>query len=196
MQSLGHPALTTLGVALLFAAIYVFGGRTAQWPVQRGHRRFLSFAAGVSIAYTFVHVLPALHEIRAIQTRARTASMVFPEYGVYLWTMAGFLGLLRPRNDGAAVARPASAGDPDAAGAPPQRPWLHMGGFALYTWILTYMMVWTGKDALALSLFALAMGLHLFTIACTLGRHYRALYQRRGAFAAGPGLRWPAGRLR
>jgi hypothetical protein len=171
-------------VALLFAAVYLFGGRAA--PVHRGHRRFLSFAAGVSIAYTFVHVLPALPEIRAIQTRALSGSMVFPEHGVYLWTMAGFLvfyGL-----ETMAVTRPAlpglaahSVNAADAAGATPQRPWLHMGGFALYTWILTYMMVWTGKDGLALSLFALAMGLHLFTIASTLGRHYRGLYQRRGA---------------
>ena len=68
----GHQTLMTLGVALLFAAVYLFGGRAA--PVHRGHRRFLSFAAGVSIAYTFVHVLPALHEIRAIQTRAPSGS--------------------------------------------------------------------------------------------------------------------------
>jgi hypothetical protein len=174
-------ALTTLGVALLFAAVYLFGGRAA--PVHRGHRRFLSFAAGVSIAYTFVHVLPALHEIRAIQTRALSGSMVFPEHGVYLWTMVGFLvfyGL-----ETMAVARTTlpgvTADAADAAGATPERPWLHMGGFALYTWILTYMMVWTGKDGLSLGLFALAMGLHLFTIASTLGRHYRGLYQRRGA---------------
>jgi hypothetical protein len=176
--------LTTLGVALLFAAIYIVGGRTAQWPVQRGHRRFLSFAAGVSIAYTFVHVLPALHEIRGLQTHAPNESMMFPEHGVYLWTMAGFIvfyGL-----ETMAVARsvlPGLAADASGAtGAAPQRPWMHMGGFALYTGLLTYMMVWTGKDGPALGLFALAMGLHLFMIASTLGRHYPGLYQRRGAW--------------
>jgi hypothetical protein len=180
-SALQFEALRTLGVALMFAAVYLFGGRAA--PVHRGHRRFLSFAAGVSIAYTFVHVLPALHEIRAIQTRAPSGSMMFPEHGVYLWTMAGFLvfyGL-----ETMAVTRAALPGltaeTAGAAGWKPRRPWLHMGGFALYTGILTYMMVWTGKDGRALSLFALAMGLHLFTIASTLGRHYRGLYQRRGA---------------
>ncbi len=186
MRSSGPQTLTTLGVALLFAAVYIVGGQAAQRPVRHGHRRFLSFAAGVSIAYTFVHVLPALHEIRAIQTRALSGSMVFPEHGVYLWTMAGFLvfygletmAVTRPMLPGLAAH---SVNAADAAGATPQRPWLHMGGFALYTWILTYMMVWTGKDGLALGLFALAMGLHLFTIASTLGRHYRGLYQRRGA---------------
>ena len=77
----------------------------------------------------------------------------------------------------------------------PQRPWLHMGGFALYTWILTYMMVWTGKDGLTLGLFALAMGLHLFTIASTLGRHYRGCTSA-AVHRCWPRLRWPAGRRR
>ena len=183
MEFPGPHALTTLGVALLFAAVFVFGGRAAQRPVRRGHRRLLSFAAGISIAYTFVHVLPGLNRIRAIQSSSLNESMVFPEHGVYLWTMAGFLvfyGL-----ETMAAARPALPGlhadAADAAGAAPQRPWLHMGGFALYTWILTYMMVWTGKDGLTLSLFALAMGMHLFTIAFNLGSHYRGVYQSRGA---------------
>ena len=83
--------LPTLGVALLFAAIFLFGGRAATALGRIIHRRFLSFAAGVSVAYTFVHVLPALHAIREFQTRSLSKSMVFPEHGVYLWTMVGFL---------------------------------------------------------------------------------------------------------
>ena len=57
---------TSLSVALLFAAIYLFGGRLAYRPGQRGRRRFLSFAAGISVAYIFVHVLPTLQMIREI----------------------------------------------------------------------------------------------------------------------------------
>ena len=58
---------TSLGVALLFAAIYLFGGRLAYRPGQRGRRRFLSFAAGISVAYIFVHVLPTLQAIRELR---------------------------------------------------------------------------------------------------------------------------------
>ena len=41
----------SLSVAVLFAAIFLFGGRAAYRPGQRGRRRFLSFAAGISVAY-------------------------------------------------------------------------------------------------------------------------------------------------
>ena len=59
---------------------------------------------------------------------------------------------------------------------------MHISGFAVYAWLLTYMMVWTGKSTLTLWLFAVAMGMHIFPIACTLSSHYRAVYDRRGAF--------------
>jgi len=47
MPAHAPSALTTLSVALLFAAIFLFGGRAAYHPGQRGRRRFLSFAAGI-----------------------------------------------------------------------------------------------------------------------------------------------------
>ena len=59
---------------------------------EGARRRFLSFAAGISVAYIFVHVLPALHVIREFHTESPTDfKMLFPEYSVYLWTMVGFL---------------------------------------------------------------------------------------------------------
>src|SRR5512137_2111513 len=92
MPAQGPHPLTTLSVALLFAAIFLFGGRAAYRTGQKGRRRFLSFAAGVSVAYIFVHVLPALQAIREFQTQSPTDFYrVFPGYSVYLWTMAGFL---------------------------------------------------------------------------------------------------------
>lgn len=173
-------ALATLGVALLFAVVFVAGGRAAEWTGHRGYRRFLSFSAGVSVAYIFVHVLPALHAIGEYHMRSPGHSMLFPEHGAYLWTMAGFLAFYGLET----MAGAQSAPQGQAAGtgvAAPQRPGLHVGGFALYAWILTYMMAWTGKDGLALVLFAAAMGLHLFTVASNLGAQYRELYRRRGA---------------
>jgi hypothetical protein len=183
MPAHGPSALTTLSVALLFAAIFLFGGRAAYRPGQRGRRRFLSFAAGVSVAYTFVHVLPALHAIRDLQTESPgTFKMLFPEYGVYLWTMAGFLVFYGLETMVASPRRgPENLAGADG-GAAPWQPWVHMGGFALYTWMLTFMMVWTGKGTLALCLFAVAMGLHIFTITCGLSGHYHEVYDRRGAY--------------
>ncbi len=172
--------LPTLAVALLFAAIFLFGGRAAEVSGRLHHRRLLSFAAGVSVAYTFVHVLPALHMIREFQKRSLTESMVLPEHGVYLWTMVGFLvyfGL--ERMVGTQPAAQAPGAHPGSL--VPQGIWLELGGYALYTFLLAYMMVWTGKDGLTLGLFALAMGMHLFTIASNLSSHCREAYHPRGA---------------
>ena len=183
MHAQGPHALTTLSVALLFAAIFLFGGRVAYRPGQKGRRRFLSFAAGVSVAYTFVHVLPGLHAIRELQTEfPGTFKMLFPEYGVYLWTMAGFLIFYGLETMAASPRQGPENPESDGGGAAPWQPWVHMGGFALYTWILIYMMVWTGKGTLALFLFAVAMGMHIFTITCGLSSHYQEVYDRRGAF--------------
>ena len=181
-EHVAHPLLT-LSVALLFAAIFLFGGRAAYRPGQKGYRRFLSFAAGISVAYTFVHVLPALGAIQDLQTEHPTGFYrLFPEYSVYLWTMAGFLifsGLetmaVRSRS------HPATSPTHDE-GLSPWQPWVHIGGFALYAWVLTYFMVWTGKGFLAVGLFAVAMGVHLIPITCGLREHYQAVYHRRGAF--------------
>jgi hypothetical protein len=174
--------MMTLSVALLFAAIYLFGGRVAYRPGRRGRRRFLSFAAGISVAYIFVHVLPTLQTIREIGMKSPSEfKAVFPEYSVYLWTMAGFLVfygietmVASPRQD---PENHGSGGD-----AVHWQPWVHIGGFALYTWILTYMMVWTGKGTLALCLFGVAMGMHIFTVTCNLSSHYRKVYDRGGVY--------------
>jgi hypothetical protein len=175
--------LMTLSIALLFAAIFLFGGRLAHRPGQRGRRRFLSFAAGISVAYIFVHVLPTLQVIRELQTKSPTDfKMLFPEYSVYLWTMVGFLVFYGLETMAAGPRRGTENREGDEGGSAPWQPWVHIGGFALYTWILTYMMVWTGKSTLALCLFAVAMGMHIVPIACSLSSHYQKVYDRRGAF--------------
>jgi hypothetical protein len=175
--------ITSLSVALLFAAIFLFGGRLAYRPGHRRYQRFLSFAAGISVAYIFVHVLPTLQMIREIGAQSTSGfKMVFPEYSVYLWTMAGFLVFYGLETMAAGPQRNPdnhAGGHGDAAS---WQSWVHISGFTLYAWILTYMMVWTGKENLALCLFAVAMGMHIFTIACNLSSHYQAVYDRRGAY--------------
>jgi len=174
---------TSLSVALVFAAIFLFGGRLAYRPGQRGRRRFLSFAAGIAVAYTFVDVLPALGRMQDIVRHSQSEfHRVFPEYSVYLWTMAGFLVFycLEAMVAGQRRGPENHAGDHD--GAAPWQAWVHIGGFALYAWLLTYVMVWKVHEPLALCLYGGAMGMHIFPIACNLSSHYQAVYDRRGAF--------------
>lgn len=173
-------ALATLSVSLLFAAIFLFGGRVHR-PGHAGRRRFLSFAAGISVGYTFVHVLPALGRIQGIVARSPDAlGAPFPEHSVYLWAMAGFMVFYGLETMTARSARTAEGAAGEDAAAP-WKPWVHMSGFALYAWLLTYVLAWTGKSALALCLYVAAMGMHLFPVACGLSHEYKTVYDRRGA---------------
>jgi len=174
--------LMTLSVALLFAAIFLFGGRVAYRPGQKGRRRFLSFAAGISVGYTFVHVLPILGEMREFAHSPDDFYRVFPEYSAYLWARAGFLGFLGLESMVTRPRRGTENRTGDDGGAVPWRLWVHIGGFAVYAWLLTYMMVWTGKSTLALCLYGVAMGMHIYTITCNLSSHCQEVYDRRGAF--------------
>ena len=174
--------LATLSVALLFAAVFLFGSRVHQ-PGRWDGRRFLSAAAGISVSYVFVHVIPGLSRAREIQTQSAAGfPILFPEYSVYLWTMAGFLGFYGLER----MASRRRLGAAEGSREPDVEPWqarLHIGGFTAYAWLLTYLMVWSGKDVLALVLYAVAMGMHLLPVAWNLSHEYRAQYDFRGAFA-------------
>ena len=108
--------------------------------------------------------------------------MLFPEYSVYLWTLAGFLVFYGLETMAASSRQGQEKHAGGHEGEVSWQPWVHLSGFALYTWLLTYMMVWTGKSDLTLGLFAVAMGMHIFTITCNLSSHYQAVYDRRGAY--------------
>ena len=176
--------LTSLIIALLFAAIFLFGGRLAYRPGQRGHRRFLSFAAGIAVAYVFVDMMPALGRMRDIAMQSQSDFYrMFPEYSVYLWAMVGFLAFYCLET---MVAKPGREGPEIHEGghgrAAPWQAWVYIGGFAVYAWMLTHIMVWKFHDTPALCLYGVAMGMHIFPVACHLRSHYQATYDRRGAF--------------
>jgi hypothetical protein len=161
----------------------LFGGRAAYHPGQKGRRRFLSFAAGIAVAYVFVDVMPALGRMRDMAMHSQSDFYrMFPEYSVYLWAMVGFLAfycletiVTRPRREGP------ETHEGGHGGVAPWQAWVHIGGFAVYAWMLTHIMVWKFHDTLALCLYGAAMGMHIFPIACNLSSHYQKVYDRRGA---------------
>jgi hypothetical protein len=174
--------IISLIIALLFAAIFLFGGRVAYRPGHKRYRRFLSFAAGIAVAYVFVDVMPALGRMRdMVMETPGGFQRVFPEYSVYLWAMAGFLAFycLETMAAGPRQGPEHPAGSHD--GAAPWQAWVHIGGFALYAWMLSYIMVWKVHETLALCIYGAAMGMHIFPVACNLSSHYQEAYNRRGA---------------
>ena len=124
--------LEALAAAGLFAAVFRYGWRLHR-PGMVSRRGLLSFAAGISVAYVFVHVLPALSRGKEIQVRsAATFPLLFPEYSVYIWAMAGFLvfyGLERLNTR----SRERAAGE--AAGREGARYASGAGSFTAYVWL-------------------------------------------------------------
>jgi hypothetical protein len=181
----GHTprTLMTLGVALFFAAIYLFGGRANQRLGARGRRRFLSFAAGLSVSYVFMHILPGLHTIRDAQTHFQSdyIQRLFPEYSVFLAAMLGFLVFYGLESMVSGSHREAEARDAHHGSAGSWRAWVHIGGFAAYTWLITFLMVRTDKSLVALGLFAVALGMHIAPIANRMRSEFPAVYAHRGA---------------
>ena len=59
----------TGAAALLFAANFLFGDWVHPLRAVLDRRSMISFSAGISAAYVFVHLLPELHGVRTVVTR-------------------------------------------------------------------------------------------------------------------------------
>ena len=173
----------TLGVALLFAAIYLFGGRASQVFGVAALRRFHSFAAGIAVSYVFLYVLPEFQTIREAHLESQNdyIQRVFPDYSVYLSALIGFLGFYGLENL-LVGSRGRAAQRGEYPGATSQRrPWIHISGFAIYTWLITFQLGHSGEGGVSLGVFAVAMGLHLAPITNRLRSEYPEVYEHRGA---------------
>jgi hypothetical protein len=170
--------LETLLVALAFTAVYAFSGRLL--PVQlKFPRRWLSLAAGVSVAYVFVDILPELEARRQGLVGAMGGTPLFAAQRIYIAALAGFvffygldLFLLRSRLPSKTSGKEGSA---DAVF------WLHIGGYALYSWMITYLLVdRAAKGERFLALYGLAMVLHMTGLSSALLREHGRAYNRFG----------------
>ena len=182
--------------ALLFAAIFIFGGRIH--PLRRlfpDRRTVISFSAGMSAAYVFVRLMPELHLARSafVESAAPSVSLAYQGMGIYFLALVGFLmsyGLEHWR------ARLEQAGGADAAGSTGFK--LHVGGFAAYVGLMGYLLVRNIEETTAsIALYAVAMAFHFLAVDHALREEHGAVYQRIGRWvlAAMALLGWGAGLL-
>ncbi len=105
-----------LAAALVFSAIFLLGSHVLiPEAIRRHRRRILSFGAGVTIAYVFVHLLPELEAAREAlgHNEARMALPVF-SLRVYLAALVGFMAFYALKQMIAKAHRPADPGTPTA----------------------------------------------------------------------------------
>jgi hypothetical protein len=186
-----------LAAALVFSAIFLIGSNILLPESLRHHKRkVLSFGAGVTIAYVFVHLLPELEAARAALGRnAARMALPFPALRVYLAALIGFmffyaLGYLVGLNRQPAGSE-AKPGEDDRL-----RRSLHVNAFLVYVWLAGYLAVRSLEEgATPIALYTVALGLHFLSLDFTLFNEYGPWYKRsaRYAFALAPLAGWMAG---
>jgi hypothetical protein len=172
------PILATAILALG----YVFG-RRLRFRETIHPRRWLSFGAGVAVAYVFVELLPKLagYQERFLAATAQLA-LLFAERRVFLAALVGFVLYYGLANF---VAR--SRASRTAHGGKGQSRFvyrLHIGGFAAYSALIGYVLVREPRSQpLALTFYTCAMLLHFLGIDHVLDHDYGSAYQARGKWA-------------
>ena len=170
----------TLLAALLFAMIFIFG-----WRLHRARtpRAVLSLGAGATASYVFVRMLPELDEAQTAFVAASAGrALPAPELRVYTAALLGFIVFYGLEN---LVAWSRERPETEGSGRDWSNPvfLLHVGGFALYAWLVTYLMVRGISDTpLPIALYAIAMGLHFIGVDHSLLREHGAAYMRVGRF--------------
>ena len=188
-----------LVAAAVFAAIFLFGSDVLLPESFRRHRRkILSFGAGVTIAYVFVHLLPELEAAREAlsHNEDRMALPVF-SLRVYLAALIGFMAFYAL---GQMIAK---AHGPTGAEATVQEVnrlhrAVHAGGFLVYVWLAGYLAVRSFEAGTTpIALYAAALGLHFLSLDFSFSREFGPWYERkfRYAFVLAPLAGWAVGIL-
>jgi hypothetical protein len=174
-------SLGPLGVALVLALVYAVGA----WLGERGaagmwtRRRWVSAAAGVSVAYVFVDVLPELAEHHRAFREATGEGLLFAEQRIYVLALVAFVVLYGLEH--MVLASRERRRDAVEAGAGDAVYWLHLGGFAAYCGLIGYLLVERAeRGPVALTVYGLAMALHFLIVDHSLREEHGRAYDRSG----------------
>ncbi len=172
------PLLAALVLAAVFALrIGAGAGELAERVWTR--RRWVSAAAGISVAYVFVDVLPELAAQSEAVRKVADESAWFIEQRVYFLALLSFVVMYgiehivlsrRRRRD--------SSGEVEERDAVY---WLHLAGFAAYSLLIGYLLTERAeRGVLSLTLYALAMAVHFVVVNHALVEEHGAVYRRHG----------------
>jgi hypothetical protein len=170
--------LVTGAAALLFAAMFLVGDRLNPLrALVRDRRGAISFGAGMSAAYVFVHVMPELHSARGAFAASASIPLRYEGMAIYFLALVGFLVFYGLDH---LLARLRETGDP---GGDRTALRLHVGGFAAYVGLMAYLLVdslerTTGSTAL----YTLAISTHFLSLDHHLREEHGAAYDRAGRF--------------
>jgi hypothetical protein len=190
----------SLLVALIMAAAFPVGrwlDRHGAEHVVWARRRFESAAAGISVAYVFVDLLPELgaqheHFVRAMGAEG----LYFAEQRVYVLALISFVVLYGLEH----IVLAAREKTKDATGERSSRAlyYLQLFGYLGYAFLIGYLVVERAeRGAAALAVYGFAMAVHFLIVDHSLEDEHGALYGRAGRWflSAGPIAGWLIGTL-
>jgi hypothetical protein len=184
--------IEALIVTLVFMGVFLFGKRLLL-PKWAHRRQIVSLFGGMTIAYIFLHLLPALSEGAVLLSDTSANGWPPPaEVRVFGLAMVGFIAFWGLEH---MVWRHARRGDYSKARGPLM---LYFGGLAAYTWLITYLLVDPIEEGHSLLwLYAVAMVAHFLALSYSLQRDFGSYYDSVGAklLAGAALLGWIVGLL-
>ncbi len=140
-------------------------------------RRWISAAAGVSVAYVFVDVLPELAEQNKVITAAAGSAVMFAEQRIYMLALLSFV-ILYGLQHMVLGSREARRNAVEEGRGRDRVYWLHLAGFALYSALIGYLLVERAdRGVAALVVYTLAMAIHFLIVNHTLSKEHGSAYR-------------------
>jgi hypothetical protein len=182
----------TGAAALVLALIFLVGRHfhPLRW-FTRDRRSLVSFAGGMSAAYVFVRLMPEMHAARTVF--AESVALPLPHEGkaIYFLALIGFLGFYGLDRLHAHLAH-------GPASHPPERGFaIHLGGFAAYVALMSYLLVHSLEGtATEVWPYAAAIGAHFLALEHALHEEHADAWLRVGRWVLaamcllGWGLGW------
>ncbi|WP_447555494.1 hypothetical protein [Vreelandella sp. EE22] len=139
---------------------------------------WLSMAGGVSVAYVFIHIFPALSQAHeTINAHGLLAVLEHNAYIVALIGLAVFYGLEQVASH---HSQPFQEGSKRHFKRLEGVFWIHVGSFSLYNALIGYLLVYRDNQFPDVIFFFLAMSAHFLVNDHALVRHHRQRYLDRG----------------
>ncbi len=167
--------------ALALALVHVLSGYLNLSAFAR-RRRWLSLAAGVSVAYVFLDLLPLMSDKqRAFLEAMAGKGLLFPQFRVYVAALVGFtvfygLEQLMTHHMGPGALSAKARGEFAGGAKVP----VHEGGFAIYNAMMGYLLVEWSKGLAALALYCGALALHFLITDEGMRSDYGLRFERFG----------------
>jgi hypothetical protein len=171
--------------AFLLAGAYLFSGWFSRSKASEEfwkRRRWISGAAGISVAYVFVDLLPELGAQQRVFARAPgNEGLLLIEERMYALALASFVifyGL-----DHMVLSRREERRDTEGSGNRDTVYWIHLSGFAAYSGMIGYLLVERAERGwLPLAAYTFAMAVHFLIVGHSLAEEHGLRHRSSGGW--------------